>query len=48
MRQHQAGQNWPVETHSTIGDEIVQVSLESAMSKAGPSQLVFAKEQKEN
>jgi len=34
--------------HRTGGDEVVEVALESAVSKAGPSQLVFAKQQEEN
>jgi hypothetical protein len=37
------GQNRPIKTHSFVGDEIVKVSLESAVSKARPSQLILAK-----
>ena len=44
MRKHHAGQERPVKTHDFLGDEVPKISLESAVSKAGPSQLVFAEQ----
>src|SRR5215471_20269648 len=43
VRQYKARQNRPIKTHGTVSDVILQVSLESAVSKLRPRYLVLAK-----
>ena len=48
MRLYHARQKWPIETDSAIRDEVLQISLETAVGKRRPGYFVFAEEKEKH
>jgi len=47
MGQYQPRQDGTVKTYRSVGDKVLKISLKSAVGKARPRQLIFAKQEKE-